>query len=246
MPLSRFFYIFFICFYSFAQQDSIAVQDATQYYKKQDITKDHLKKYIDSKDFNYKEPVKDPDHWWTKFKRWLRNGLMKFFEWLFGGEKAVGILWFIFRVLPYILLGVLVFLLIRFFLKVNSRNLIYGEQNKATIKFTDEEHIIKNEDINSLIAEAVKQNDFRLAIRYYYLLALKNLSENEVIDWQLQKTNEDYIKEIKTNTLQSQFEKITRIYDYVWYGEFAVDAPKFENLKLDFINLNNQVKPNIG
>ncbi|OIQ22991.1 DUF4129 domain-containing protein [Lacinutrix sp. MedPE-SW] len=243
MPnLSRFFLFLFVCFLSLGQQDAMALQDNDSYYKKQDITKEDLEKYTQDKAFNYKETIEDPDNWWTRFKRWVRNGLMKFFEWLFGGSKAEGIVWFIFRVLPYILLGILIFLLIRFFLKVNSRNLIYGEQNKATINFTDEEQIIKNEDINALITEAIKQNDYRLAIRYYYLLTLKNLSETNIIDWQLQKTNADYINEIKTNTIQAQFEKITKIYDYVWYGEFKVDALKFESLKQKFINLNNQVK----
>ena len=226
----------------FSQDTTIPGENTAPYYKKQEISKEDLKKYSDKEAFNYEEKVADENSPWSKFKRWVKSILFRFFSYLFGMDAATGILWFILRVLPFIVLAVLVFLLIRFFLKVNNRNLIYGEQNKSEILFTDEEQIIKNEDINALIAEAIKQKDYRLAIRYHYLLAIKELSENNIIDWQQQKTNEDYIKEIKTNVLQTQFGKITRIYDYVWYGEFEVDAPKFENLKLDFINLNNQVK----
>ncbi|RLJ62423.1 hypothetical protein CLV86_2028 [Lacinutrix venerupis] len=243
MQLLRFlFLILFIGNFGYAQ-DAVIIDDNTApYYQKQDISKENLDTYKNKKAFNYEEKVADEDSLWTKFKRWLKGILYRFFSSIFGMDAATGILWFILRVLPYIVLAILIFLLIRFFLKVNSRNLIYGEQKKAEILFTDEEQIIKNENINALIAEAVKQNDYRLAIRYYYLLVIKELSENNIIDWQQQKTNEDYIKEIKTNSIQMQFEKITKIYDYIWYGEFKIDAIKFENLKLNFINLNNQVK----
>ncbi|WP_034059586.1 DUF4129 domain-containing protein [Lacinutrix jangbogonensis] len=236
------FLLFFVSNIGFSQDNTILDDNTAPYYQKQDISKDDLKKYSNKDAFNYQEEIADEDSAWAKFKRWVKSILIRLFSFLFGVDAATGILWFILRVLPFILLGVLVFLLIRFFLKVNSRNLMYGEQKKSKISFTDEEQIIKNEDINALITEAVKQKDYRLAIRYYYLLAIKELSENNIIDWEQQKTNEDYIKEIKANTLQTQFEKITRIYDYVWYGEFEVDAPKFENLKLDFMNLNKQVK----
>jgi len=228
--------------FGFSQDTIISKQNTAPYYQKQEISKKDLNKYNDNDSFNYKEKITDEDSLWVKFKRWTRSIIMKILEFLFGIDSATGVFWFIFRVVPYIILGVLVFLLIKFFLKVNSRNIIYGEQKLSEIKFTHEEHIIKNEDINVLIAEAVKQKNYRLAIRYYYLLAIKELSENNVIEWQQQKTNDDYIKEIKTNILQNQFKKITRIYDYVWYGEFEIDALKFENLKLDFINLNNKIK----
>lgn len=231
-----------VCTIGFSQDNTIIEDNTAPYYSKQDISKEDLKKYSNNEHFNYEEQKADENSPWNKFKRWVTNLLLQALSYLFGMDTATGILWFILRVVPYIILAVLVFLLIRFFLKVNSRNLIYGEQKKPEIVFTDEEQIIKNEDINALIAEAVKQNDFRLAIRYYYLLALKELSDHDIIDWQQQKTNAEYLNEIQANTLQTQFGKITRIYDYVWYGEFNVDATKFENLKLDFITLNNHIK----
>lgn len=233
--------MFLMSNFLFAQQNQVSKSEQKQSYNKvQKITKKDLEDYKNDDAFNYEIKVNE-DSLYVKFKRWVKNQLNQLYYWLFGVRMATGILAIIFYTVPFVLLAVLLFLLIRFFLKVNSRHLIYGEQNKPIITFTDEEQIIKNEDINALIAEAVKQNNFRLALRYYYLLSLKKLSENNIIDWQQQKTNEDYKKEIKLNTIQLQFDKITKIYDYVWYGEFEVDAPKFENLKADFINLNKQV-----
>ncbi|MEJ6792179.1 MAG: DUF4129 domain-containing protein [Lacinutrix sp.] len=226
----------------FSQDNTITDGNTAPYYKKQDISKEDIKNYNNKDAFNYEEKKASEDSLWVKFKRWVISLLMRLLSYFFGMEAATGILWFIIRVVPYIILAILVFLLLRVFLKMNSRNLLYGEQKKSEILFTDEEQIIKNEDIKALITNAVKQKDYRLAIRYYYLLAIKELSQHNIIEWQQQKTNEDYINEIKSSTLQTRFEKITRIYDYVWYGEFKVDAIKFESLKLDFINLNKQVK----
>jgi len=242
MPTLRLLFCFFL-FSSilYAQKDLAPNSEEKQsYHKQQVITKDNLEKYLEDDAFNY-EVKTNEDSLYAKLKLWFYNLLNKLSVWLFGVGVAGGILATILSTIPFVLLAILIFLLIRFFLKVNSKNIIYGEQNKPIIAFTDEEQIIKNEDINALIAEAVKQNNFRLAIRYYYLLALKKLAEKDIIVWEQQKTNDDYKKEIKPKTMQSQFGKITRIYDYVWYGEFDIDAPKFENLKRDFINLNKQV-----
>ena len=231
-----------LCFgqFSLAQQSDEPIKYDDAIVEKQIITEDDLEAYKADDDFNYTEAVAE-ENFLEKAYRWLQNILRKFWESIFGIGTASGFLYFIFRVLPYILLGFLLFLLIRFFLKVNSKKLITKAKEKGSVLFTEEEQIIKNEDIPALIEEAVNQKNYRLAIRYYYLLALKNLTEDESILWQPQKTNEDYIKEIDKVHLKVDFKNITKIYDYVWYGEFNVDASKFEALKLPFENLNKTI-----
>lgn len=240
----RVYRFFLLCFcigqLAFAQQNEQPVLFDDSEIEKQTISEEDLKTYKTNKDFNYLE-VEAEESFIDKAIRWLRNILRKFWEAIFGVGTATGFLYFIFRILPYILLGVLIFLLIRFFLKVNSNRLITKAKEKGSIAITEEEQIIKHEDIPALIKEAIKQKNYRLAIRYYYLLSLKHLTENETISWQPQKTNEDYIKEINTTNIKDGFKNITRIYDYVWYGEFGVDALKFEALKQPFENLNKSI-----
>lgn len=226
--------------FSFAQQNRQSVKYDDTAVEKQYISEQDLETYKADKDFNYTEVVAE-ENFLDKAMRWLRNFLTKFWEAIFGVGTASGFLYFMFRILPYILLGVLIFLLVRFFLKVNSNNLLTKAKQAGTISFTEEEQIIKNEDIPALIADAIQQKNYRLAIRYYYLLSLKQLTESDHILWQPQKTNEDYINEIEKNNLKIDFKNITKIYDYVWYGEFNVDALKFETLKLPFENLNKTI-----
>lgn len=233
--------LLFVCWcfgqFGVAQHNGHSVKYDDTKIEQQTISENDLERYKSDDDFNYIETVAE-ESFLDKAYRWLQNLLRKFWEAIFGVGTAKGFLFFMLRVLPYILLGVLVFLLIRFFLKVNSNNLITKAKKEGSIAFTEEEQIIKNEDIPALINEAIAQNNYRLAIRYYYLLSLKLLTESQTIAWQPQKTNEDYINEIEKTQIKSDFKNITRIYDYVWYGEFAVDAPRFETLKLPFENLN--------
>lgn len=231
--------ILLCCHITMAQQGNPIIIDDSP-ISKQTITEEDLESYKTDDDFNYIE-VDPEESILDKIYQWFQNLLRKFWETIFGVGTASGFLFFVFRILPYILLGLLIFLLIRFFLKVNSNNILTKSKEKGSVTITEEEQIIKNEDIPALIKEAIQQNNFRLAIRYYYLLTLKYLTENETISWQPQKTNEDYIEEINKSQIKDGFRQITRIYDYVWYGEFGVDALKFETLKQPFENLNKVI-----
>jgi large-conductance mechanosensitive channel len=238
----KLFFIFFFCLQlQFAQQDSLTINYDDSKLDIKKIEEKDLEKYKADDDFKYIEEVQK-ENILQKIVRWIKNVIVKFFEAIFGVGKASGLLYFIFNILPYLLLAFLVFMLVKFFLKVNSRNIIYGEQKGGEITFTDEEQIIKNEDINALITEAIKQKNYRLAIRYYYLQTLKFLTEKNSISWQPQKTNEDYIKEIGNTSILSDFKNLTKIYDYVWYGEFNIDNLKFETLKNTFETINKSIK----
>ncbi len=104
-----------------------------------------------------------------------------------------------------------------------------------------EEHI-ENIDLDSYIKNALKEENYRLAIRYMYLKSLKLLSLNNIIDWHFEKTNSDYYREIENITLKENFKKTSYLYDNIWYGEYALDKAGFENAEKDFERLNQNLK----
>ncbi|WP_240640262.1 DUF4129 domain-containing protein [Mangrovimonas spongiae] len=237
----KFLLVFLFCTtLAFGQTDSLNIVYDNTKVEVRDITEKNLEQYKDNPDFNYTEKSESTSVI-AKFFRWLKNIVYKIFEYLFGVEKATGILSFILKALPYALLGLLVFLLVKLFLRYNQKH-AHTPQKLGNITISDEEHIIKNEDIEALITNALKEQNFRLAIRYYYLLSLKYLTEKKLIDWQQQKTNTDYISELESEDLKHNFEQATHVYDYVWYGEFQVENTKFESLKTIFETLNNSIK----
>lgn len=225
------------------QKDSTGLVFDTGPLEIKKITNEDLQIFKDNPDFNY-EVIESNPSWWDNFLTWLWNLLLRFFQWLFGVEKAAGFLAEFFSWIPYILLGLLLFLLIKFFLNVNARSLLYSKKNQSLVTLSEEEHIIKNEDIQQLIQEAIQQKDYRLAIRYYYLHILKMLSDGEFIEWQLQKTNADYISEIEEPELKQPFGHITRLYDYIWYGEFDIDEGKYTRLETVFTSLKKRILKN--
>lgn len=120
-------------------------------------------------------------------------------------------------------------------------SLISGKTDKAVVNLSKEEELIKNEDLSLLIQDAIGQKNYRLAIRYYYLLVLQKLSKHNVIDWQQQKTNEDYIKEIQSNKLKDKFATSTYLYDFVWYGNFEINELEFSKAQIEFVKLNELI-----
>lgn len=101
---------------------------------------------------------------------------------------------------------------------------------------------IENTDIQSLINNAENSNDYRLAIRYYYLLILKTLSLKNHIKFEDDKTNADYLNEINAQPFIKKFTYISYIYNYTWYGEFDVNTEQYQTAKADFTNLLNAIK----
>tara|TARA_R110002049_G_scaffold309272_1_gene519815 strand:+ start:13771 stop:14499 length:729 start_codon:yes stop_codon:yes gene_type:complete len=102
---------------------------------------------------------------------------------------------------------------------------------------------IESTDIQSLINAAENTNDYRLAIRYYYLLVLKTLSLKNLIKIEEDKTNADYLEELSAQPFLKKFSYISYIYNYTWYGEFDVNTEQYHTAKTDFTKLLNSISP---
>ena len=232
--------LFYFCLYCassiYAQSDSIAVINDEAPLTLKKISNDDLQKYKDDRAFNYAE-VKNESTWLNNFMTWLSNIFRRLFEGIFGVEKAAGLFASFLRALPYLLLGVLIFLLIKFFLKVNAQTLLHSKNAQNAVGLSEEENLIKNEDLQQLVQKALKDNNYRLAVRYYYLFVLQQMTAKEIITWEIQKTNDDYLREINRVELKQPFRAITRLYEYIWYGNFPIDASKYIAAETAFSNL---------
>jgi len=89
-------------------------------------------------------------------------------------------------------------------------------------------------DLSALIQQAIQQQDYSVATRLYYLLAIKQLSENDLIHWKKDKTNRNYINELKNSALKNKFRNLTNIFERVWYGEVVVDTTIFADIQGQF------------
>lgn len=200
-----------------------------------------IENYKSQEEFNYLTTA-EKDNWWTRFKKWLNTKYNAFINWLFGDYKANSILAAIIGVLPILLILALLGLIAWLFSRLNPGGKILQKPRTSEVFLSEEEELIKNEDLAALIKEAVKNGQFRLAIRYYYLQELRKLDELELINYEYQKTNKDYSEEIKNSEIKQQFSTISKFYEFIWYGSFKVTESDFRLAEKGFIRMTDALK----
>ena len=128
--------------------------------------------------------------------------------------------------------GLLVFAVLKF-LQIDVTRM-FGRSSKAPALGYE----LGGENIHELnfpdaLAQAEATGNLRLATRLGYLHLLKQLTDQGLIDWQPDKTNQAYLRELAAArpTLRPSFTEATRQFEYVWYGEFALGAPAYRQLR---------------
>lgn len=101
---------------------------------------------------------------------------------------------------------------------------------------------IHESDLDKHIREALQQNNYTLAIRLYYLAVIKELSLNKLIKWKRDKTNRDYLREMRPTALFTPYQEATRIFERVFYGNASIQEHDFALLKPRFVDLLHQIK----
>lgn len=218
------------------EQDSLQID--TTFVEKRDLG--NLKDIYTGEDFIYDRTV-ESSGWWTRFKVWLSEFFRDFFEMKSEGQSTIYT-----DVLLKIGAVVIILLVIFFIFKavINSEGKwVFGKgSDKNIIPVTDIEANIHVTDFKALIASAEAEHNYRLAIRYYYLWLLKDLTQAEIIEYDVEKTNSDYRNEITSNTLKDSFSYTSYLYNYIWYGEFDVNENEFTKAKDAFIQFLKSIK----
>lgn len=111
---------------------------------------------------------------------------------------------------------------------------IRGKHPATTVK---EEKLRELDDISVYdrqISEAENSNDLNLASRYLFLKTLRMLSDKGFIDFTPEKTNKEYMKEMEHSHFSLEFQRLTRSYEYIWYGKFSIQQNNYARLKEQF------------
>jgi len=103
------------------------------------------------------------------------------------------------------------------------------------------------EDIFSIdyqreIDRAVREEDYRLATRLMFLRLLRNLSNQNLIQYRQGRTNLEYLAQLFSTVYYNDFFRLTRNYEYAWYGRFDVSRDAFKTIRSDFENFDHQLK----
>lgn len=192
--------------------------------RKVDVTylEEDLRKVYTGSDYKYLIIEDESENFLSGFF----NGIFDFIERVFGVKLTPFWTQFL-KYLVYVLIAVFaIYFLIRL-LGNETASAVIGRSSNNKSQVTIQNTHIEEIDLDSMIREQMDQGNYRGAIRYMYLNSLKKLSTAGKIDWDYQKTNADYLREIKDSELKEQFKDISYLYDHIWYGEFILDEKKF-------------------
>ena len=131
-------------------------------------------------------------------------------------------------------IGLFAYLVYRLFLS-NSSFFTRNRKNVSSdIQITAEDA----KDPDAMLRNAIRNGNYRLAVRYLYLQALRRLSERKFIEIHANKTNYEYVNEVRKHKFANEFASLTLQYEYVWYGEYPVEERLFEQIQEGFIQFN--------
>ena len=121
---------------------------------------------------------------------------------------------------------------------------IFRKAPKAIAEDQEEEI---TEDIFALnyeeeISTAVAAANYRLAVRLRYLQLLKFLADKNRITYRQDKTNSDYISQLANTTYYRDFFKLTRHFEYTWYGQFPLTEEGYRFMQKDFEGFKNTIR----
>ena len=217
--------------------DEVVVKPDTSLYANQlSISADSLYKWRKEKDFAYlkymdsllkaKEKKDKP-----QTRRSTRGGGL--FSWLLSTSFIQIILWML-------AIGFVLFIIYRLFL-ADSVFMRRRKKINAAEAEVEEEEINHETDFERLIRQSLQSNNYRQAVRYQYLRTLHTLAEKGFFELQPDKTNYQYVYEMGNKQHQNDFAAITLNYEYVWYGEFAIDEELYRKIETGFIALNKKL-----
>lgn len=238
--MQRMLMIFFfmgICFEGFSAPLQVSPQTVKAVPLKNDSSSVELrnfdlqkiKDYRVQKDFQYDEQAQVDMSWWDRFWRWfwhLFNGAL--------GNKYSG------DFIKYLLIVIVVALVVFAVIKLIGLDMkIFATKSRAVdVPYDESMENIHEINFNEEIDKAIANRNYRLAVRLLYLRSLKLLNDRELINWQPEKTNQVYIEELTDPERKQQFSVLTLQFEYIWYGDFAIDKDSFNGLKVNFERFN--------
>ncbi|WP_018629686.1 hypothetical protein [Niabella aurantiaca] len=144
-----------------------------------------------------------------------------------------------FTVLPYIAIFVL---LLVWYLTANNFILFRKKSTTLAVAAIQEDHQdIFSIDYATSIRMALQQKDYRLAIRLQYLELLKKLSDRELIHFLPDKTNFEYLTQMRSSGYYDDFFTATRNYEYSWYGLFDISEIMYQKINNTFQHLKQKL-----
>ena len=146
-------------------------------------------------------------------------------------------------------------LIVLFLIFLVARLLGFGTRGKKVLlkrehQFSIDtlEEYLHESNLERFLRIALKNQNYRVAIRIYYLMVIKNLSELGWIVWKKNKTNYDYVREMRGQSSHKKFRSLTGAFEIIWYGDATIHESEYKQLHamfkdyITYLELNSKEK----
>ena len=145
---------------------------------------------------------------------------------------------FVFKIIAYIA----IFLLVAFILYMVFSNIQTDKKIISSETVYNEIEDIKDIDSHAIYKNAIAEGNYLLAIRMHFIMCLQQLDKQERIDWEKEKTNRDYYRQISETEIKRSFRDIANIFERCCYADVTLDLQEFNSYDQRFLDFLNQVK----
>jgi hypothetical protein len=178
------------------------------------------------RDFQYREATPaSTNSFWGRLLAWLFRQFSRIFD-TKGGRVA----W---DTIIYGLMGALLVFAVLKLLQVDVTKLFGRAARSLPLAYETGQENIHELDFAEALAQAEAAGNLRLAVRLGYLQQLKQLTDRDLIDWQPDKTNQIYLRELEASRpgARPAFAELTRQFEYAWYGELPVPPALYRQVR---------------
>jgi hypothetical protein len=217
-------------------------QNSAERLRQPPAVAERLRELASQRAFDYREtPLaasSQPSSAWRRFWRrvlgWLRD--------LLAGPTAPSYNGFWRWVIYGLLAAAIIFVVLKL-LQVDLTRAFGRAPRRAALDYETLGENIHELDFPAQLRAAEEAGNLRLAVRLGYLALLKQLSDCGLIEWQPDKTNQAYLRELASQqpALRPAFAEATRQFEYVWYGELALTPGLYAAVRADQVALGRQL-----
>lgn len=163
-----------------------------------------------------KEEEKKPSDFWEQLFMFFQKKIVKTIAWI-------------------IMIGILATAFIMYL--INNKIGIFSSRGRKLAVENNTNEVPENIfdiDFSHHLQLALDEHNYRLATRLFFLKMLRTMSEQQILQYSIDKTNMDYLFELNGTKYFKDFAAASRNYEYVWYGNFNITQEQFALIKKNF------------
>lgn len=199
---------------------------------------EQISRYSEDPEFRYDEASAPGE----SFIELLWIELIRFLNRLFGEGTGNTVI----KIVMFLCLAAAILLVLNRLLGGEIGSVFTGKSASRTVGFENADSGQSAIDLDHQIKQMADQKKYRQAARLIYRKVLGELSEKGLITWSAEKTNYDYLLETSSHPVSDPFRQMTRIHDYVEYGDFGIEKEGYEKVQDIYQNIRNALRNERG